>query len=249
MSTRLMTLVGRWCEFTGVDPELRPNSHSLVHGFPCDDMTCRPGVATCELVAWEHRHGFMLPNGLKAWLTLSDGLFLDGPLIHPLSAIGPMVPFARMPGLLAQPESWFELGNPNLETVCLDLGYLWPGGDNPIFTSGDDERRSRPRIIASSFDEWFPRVLSAGGSEYWFDRGFNDLGDPWREHCRHVPRPELADHLRLLASRVMPMIRDGSDDRAIAARLGISPFDVEAIVRHVQHARPPLAEAAGRRAF
>ena len=52
-------------------------------------------------------------------------------MIHPLSAIGPMVPFARMPGLVIQPESWFELGNPNVETVCIDLGYRWPGGGHP----------------------------------------------------------------------------------------------------------------------
>ena len=54
-----------------------------------------------------------------------------------------MVPFARVPDLVVQPESWFELGNPNVETVCIDLAYRWPGGDCPIFTSGDDQTRSR----------------------------------------------------------------------------------------------------------
>ena len=87
----------------------------------------------------------------------------DGPMIHPLSAIGPMVPFARVPELLVQPESWFELGNPNVETVCIDLAYRWPKGDCPIFTSGDDRARSRPRVIATSFEEWFLRVLHHGG--------------------------------------------------------------------------------------
>ena len=43
-----------------------------------------------------------------------------------------------MPDLVVQPESWFELGNPNVETICIDLAYRWPGGGYPIFTSGDD---------------------------------------------------------------------------------------------------------------
>ena len=79
-----------------------------------------------------------------------------------------MVPFARMPGLVIQPESWFELGNPNLETVCIDLAYRWPGGDSPLFTSGDDERGSPPDHRAR-FTSWFLRLLHRGGAEYWFD--------------------------------------------------------------------------------
>ncbi len=105
-----------------------------------------------------------MPGSLKNWLRLSDGFYGEkGPLIHPLSAIGPMVPFARMPGLVVQPESWIELGNPNLETVCMDLAYRCPGGGNPLFTSGDDLRHSPPKIIATSFAEWFLRLLHGGG--------------------------------------------------------------------------------------
>ena len=74
-----------------------------------------------------------------------------------------MVPFARVPDLLIQPESWFELGNPGPETVCIDLGYRWPGGGLPVFTSGDDLRASPPRLIATGFAEWFLRLLEGGG--------------------------------------------------------------------------------------
>jgi hypothetical protein len=166
---------------------------------------------------------------------VSDGFYGGGPLVHPLTAIGPMIPFARIPGLVVQPESWFELGNPRSETICVDLAYRWPGGDCPIFTSGDDDRVSPPRIIAPSFESWFLRLLHDGGRESWLDPNFASLGDPWLEHRRRVPAPPLADHLRPLAPRVLPLMRPGADDRSIAASLGISRGEVEAIFRHLQH--------------
>src|SRR5262249_51567326 len=159
----------------------------------------------------------------------SDGFYRGGPLIHPLSAIGPMVPFARVPDLVVQPESWFELGNPNVETVCIDLAYRWPGGDCPIFTSGDDQSQSRPPVVAPRSDGWFLPLLHRGGQEYWFDAGFANLGAPWFAHRRHAPAPPLPDRLRPLAPHVLPFLRPGADDRAIASTLGISRGDVETI--------------------
>ena len=150
----------------------------LEAGFGGAVESCRPGADPRVIAAWEHRHGFRLPAGLRAWLMLSDGLYRDGPLIHPISAIGPMVIFSRMHDLMVQPESWFELGNPNVETVCIDLAYRWPGGGYPIFTSGDDETGTAPRIIARSFEEWFLELLRQGGREYWFDPGFVGSGRP-----------------------------------------------------------------------
>ncbi len=235
MACRPAELVDRWCDLARIEPARRPDPAALAGAFR---DAFRPGAEPAEIAAWERRHGFELPAGLRHWLGLSDGLFADGPIIHPVSAIGPMVPFASVPGLVVQPESWFELGNPNVETVCLDLAYRWPGADCPVFTSGDDESGSAPRVIATGFDAWFLGVLAAGGREYWFAPGFRDLGDPWLAHLRHVPPPGLADRLVPLAERVSPLVRAGVDDRAIAARFGISPFDVEAIARHVQHARP-----------
>lgn len=235
MVNPLNDLVGRWVASSGIDPELVPASIALETHFDHASVPYRPGAAPQQIKDWEHRHGYRLPAGLRYWLLLSDGFYLDGPLIHPLSAIGPMVPFARMPELVVQPESWFELGNPNVETVCIDLAYRWPGGDFPIFTSGDDQSHSPPRLIASSFDSWFLEVLRHGGREYWFEPGFVDLGDPWVEHRRHTPKPPLPERLRPLAPRVLPLMRPGADDRSIAASLGISRGDVEVIFRHLQH--------------
>ena len=137
--------VQRWRRGAGTrswaDAERRPNSRngSWRHADPC-----RPGIEARAINAWERRHGYRLPESLRAWLALSNGFYREAPLVHPLTAIGPMVPFASVPELVVQPESWFELGNPNVETVCIDLAYQWPGGGNPIFTSGDDESGAVP---------------------------------------------------------------------------------------------------------
>lgn len=241
MISPLNDLVGRWVASVGIDPALAPTSAALESRFGQGADPTRPGAEAPEIEAWERRHGFLLPEALRAWLLLSNGFYLDGPWIHPLSGIGPMVPFARVPNLLVQPESWFELGNPNVETVCIDLAYRWPGGDCPIFTSGDDQSQSPPRIIASGFATWFLNLLREGGREYWFDPGFASLGDPWAEHRRNTPPPPLPDRLRPLAAHVLPLIRPGADDRAIASTLGISRGDVEAIFRHLQHGAPDFA--------
>lgn len=196
----------------------------------------RPGLAPAELDAWQDRYGFRLPDGLRAWLKLSNGLYLDGPLIHPLSGIGPMVPFGRFRGLLVQPESWFELGNPRTEPVCLDLGYRRDGLDHPVFTTGDRLRESPPRLIAAGFDDWLVRVLASGGAEYWFEPGFRDLGDPWSEHRKATAEPPLPDRLRAAAERARTLIETRFEERELAATLGISANDLETILRHLQHA-------------
>jgi len=223
-----------WAVAAGLDPALLPPPAALAPLAACEP--CRPPADPKHVEAWERRHGFRLPRELRAWLLTSDGFYRDGPLIHPLSAIGPMIPFARVPDLVVQPESWFELGNPGAETVCIDLAYDWPGGSCPIFTSGDDLRESPPRIIAPGFADWFLRLLHAGCREFWLEGGDFSLGDPWCEHRRRTPVPPLSDRLRPLAPRVLPLMHPGADDRAIATELGISRCDLEAIFRHLQHA-------------
>ena len=241
----LADLVERWADEAGVQPDLRPTPAQLEAGFWTGTQHCRVGTDQSRILSWERRFGYALPDSLKAWLRLSDGFYGEsGPLIHPLSAIGPMVLFSRVPGLVLQPESWFELGNPNQETICLDLGYRWNGGENPLFTSGDEERRSHPRIIATGFTSWFLRLLHRGGSEFWFDPSFAGLGDPWLEHRKRVPTPLLPDRLARFLPRVRPLIDQGINDRDIATGLGISRTDLETIVRHVQHAESDLARSA-----
>ncbi len=233
-------VVSRWARAVGIDSNRLPSPEELDAGFGGVSVAgpCRPAVDSSQVAAWERRYGFRLPRALRAWLLLSDGLYREGPLIHPLTAIGPMIPFAKMSGLVVQPESWFELGNPNLETVCIDLGYEWPGGGSPIFTSGDDDRGSPPRLIAPSFEAWLVRLLREGGREFWFDPGFPSMGDPWLEHRSRAPVPALPDRLLAFLSRARPLLKPEADDRAIAAELGITRGDVETLFRHLQHVRP-----------
>jgi hypothetical protein len=234
----LIDVVPRWASAVGVDPIGLPSPAVLAATFRED--ACRPPVTPQRLANWQRRYGFRLPRGLAAWLSLSDCLYLDPltPLIHPLMAIGPMIPFARVPGLVVQPESWFELGNPGEETVCIDLAYCWPGGGCPIFTSGDDQRATRPRLIAPSFEDWLSRLLHERGRSFWFDSGFQALGDPWDEHRHRTPVPPLPARLKPLAARARPLMRPGADDRSVAHALGISRADVESLFRHLQHAVP-----------
>jgi hypothetical protein len=235
MTGSLGARVKRWMELGGLDPRRAPDQAALESAFRAQPEPCRPGASLREILAWERRHGYRLPAGVRSWLLLSNGLYLSGPLVHPIFAIGPMVPFARVPEMIVQPESWFELGNPNLQTICIDLAYRLPGGGYPIFTSGDDGTRCPPRIIARSFEDWFLELLRQGAREYWFDPGFVDLGDPWQLHRRHVEHPPLRGWLRPFAARVTQLLRDGANELQIATSLGLSRDDVEVIFRHVQH--------------
>jgi cell wall assembly regulator SMI1 len=236
LSDRLSSVLAQWADTVGISPQSVPPAPALDRAFS-DLSPLRPGASEARIDAWEEAHGFSLPTPLRCWLLLSDGFYAHAPIIHPLTAIGPMIPFARVPNLVVQPESWFELGNPGDETICMDLAYRWPGGDAPIFTSGDDRRGTMPRLIATSFESWFLRVLRDAGREYWFDGDFVSLGDPWREHIRRVPAPELPERLRSVASRARPFLYSDEDDRSIALRLGISRSDLEVVFRHLQHAQ------------
>jgi hypothetical protein len=238
MAGSLLERVSCWIAWGGIEERFVPERSALEHGFPGNGHSCRPGADARSIHDWEDRHGYQLPHGLQAWLRLSNGLFGAGPYIHPITAIGPMVPFARVPGMVVQPESWFELGNPNRQTICIDLAYRLPGGSYPIFTSGDDEMGSPPRIIARSFEEWFLELLRHKGREYWFFTGFRDLGHPWQMHRRHVTEPLLPGRLAPYADRVARLHATGTDERKIAASLGITRADVEAIFRHLQHLSP-----------
>ncbi len=235
---RLRERVHAWAVASGVELPtslVAPSGFAMI-GDPGTRDPLRPGATPQEIRGWENRYGFALPPSLRAWIAVSDGLLSsEGPLIHPLAAIGPMVPFAKVPEPVVQPESWFELGNPGRETVCIDLAYRWPGGDCPLFASGDDQLGTKPRVIASGFAEWLTRLLAEVGREYWLDPNFRSLGDPWAAHRRHVPMPPLPDRLKPFARRALPLMRTGADDRSVAAMLGVTRGDVEALFRHLQH--------------
>ena len=128
MAGSLLDRVSCWIAWGGIDERYAPDENALAGGFPANGQSCRPGADPRSIVDWEERHGYQLPHGLQAWLRLSNGLFGGGPYIHPITAIGPMIPFARVPGMLVQPESWFELGNPNRQNDLRRPGVSLAGG-------------------------------------------------------------------------------------------------------------------------
>ena len=232
----------------GSTPRLAPDPVALEAGFP-DGPGALPARAPIRatIAAWEERHGYRLPAGpagLAAALQRPLSLGAADPPDLGDRPDDPVRPRARM---IVQPESWFELGNPNLQTVCIDLAYRLPGGGHPIFTSGDDASGSPPRIIARELRGVVPRAAAAGrAANTGSTPDFEDFGEPWPSHRRHAPGPRLSDGLRRVADRVPPLIRAGADEREIAVRLGLSRPDVELILRHLQHvgAISPAPEAA-----
>ncbi len=231
-----------WCHVTGVPPEAitgRGRSFSEWVVSPTGRrLSLREPRTASEIRDWEFRYGHALPRTLRAWFRISDGLYLDDqPLIHPLGSLGPMILFSRLPGLWVQPESWFELGCPGDETICIDLAYQHPAGGCPIFGSGDERADQKPMIVASSFEQWLITVLRHRGRPYWRDPGFEGLGDPWAAHRRFVPTPRLPGRLADLVEAfdrhgVDP---DDFDERSWMRRLSIGRRDMETILRYLQH--------------
>ncbi len=186
MARLLFERVQCWLAVGGLSGRHVPRPRVLKEGIPGTPVPCRPGAEAREIVGWELCHGYRLPDALRVWLMISDGLDAAKPLIHPIAAIHPMGPVVRSRDSMAQPESWFEVGNPGQQAIGIDLAFELPGGGCPIFTSGDHGRHGPPRVIARNFEEWFLNLLRNGGREYWLDPEFEDFGDPWQVHRRYA---------------------------------------------------------------
>ena len=182
-------------------------------GVRGDADPCRPGADPEAIAAWEERHGYRLPAGLRAWLMLSNGLYRSGPLIHPISAIGPMIPFARVPDMIVQPESWFELGNPNLQTICIDLAYRLPGGGFPIFTSGDDQSAASRGSSPAASRNGSSSCCGKGGANTGSTPALSISATPGSRIAAMSPHPCLSGRLRPFAERVARLIQSGADER------------------------------------
>ena len=135
-----------------------------------------------------------------------------------------MVPFARVPDLVVQPESWFELGNPNVETVCIDLAYRWPGGGLPDLHLGRRPVAEPAPGDRHELRELVPRRCCArGAASTGSTRASPTWATPGPRTGGTRPAPPLPDRLRPLAPRVLPLMRPGADDRAIADDAGHQP--------------------------
>jgi hypothetical protein len=196
MARLLFERVECWIAVGGLSGRQVPRLSVLkrgIHGIPAP---CRPGADPREITAWEVSHGYRLPDSMRVWLMITDGVDAGKPLIHPIAAMRPMGPVVGASDSMGQPESWFEVSRPGQQTLGIDLAYQLPGGGCPIFTAGDHATKSPPRIIARNFEEWLLHLLRHGGREYWLDPEFEDFGDPWHAHRRYA-RPAVA--LRVVA--------------------------------------------------
>jgi hypothetical protein len=212
MANPLGELVSCWIAWGGIDARIVPDPAAIAAGFPRNLRPCPRGAPLEAIIAWERRHGIPLPAGLRAWLRLSDGLFGSGPLIHPIAAIGPMNAFDRVPGMIAQPEGWLELGNPAGETICIDAGNRQREG-NAIFSCGERASACSARKIARSFEEWLLKLLGSGGRKYWFEPGFTGFDEEWQAHSMHASSPGPVRRLRPPVLRAGRLLGTGARDR------------------------------------
>ena len=226
----------------GIDAESGAEAAEELHaGFARRAEPCRPGADPRVIAAWEHRHGFRLPRGPARLADALQRALSQRPADPPALGDRADGPVRRIPDLVVQPESWFELGNPNVETICIDLAYRWPGGGIPSSPRATRRPAARPRSIAPSFEEWFLELLRHGGREYWFDPGFVDFGDPWQAHRRYTPPPALPDRLRpLYSAGLASHAGPGPTTVRSPALLGLSRGDVELLFRHLQHVASDL---------
>jgi len=211
----------------------RSRGRRLESGFPSNGQSCRPGADPRAIADWEERHGYHLPHAFRRGSGSRTGSSA-APLYPPITAIGPMIPFARVPQMLVQPESWFELGNPSLQTICIDLAYRLPAGGFPIFTSGDDESGIPLASLQEALKNGFWSCCG-GGPGILLEPGFRDFGDPWESHRRYVSQPALSSRLLSFADGVARLQSEGVDERKIAGSLGLSLAEVESIFRYLQH--------------
>ena len=128
---------------------------------------------------------------------LSNGLYRSGPLIHPISAIGPMIPFARVP----------EHDRPARELVRAGQSQPPDRLHRPGLSAA---RRRAPdlhlgRRLARAVPRGSSRGASRSGSSSCCARAGASTGStpiskttgaPWPSHRRHAPGPHLSDSLR-----------------------------------------------------
>jgi hypothetical protein len=201
-----------------------------------------PPVSETAIRRWESTHGFSLPFGLKKWMTLSDGLVVNGlHWIHPLRCIGPSVRFGHDDRLLQQPLSWYEFSNPADSPLNMDLIVSPEDSDDrtPIFVTGEEHAEDSCRIIAHHFSEWFENVIRTGFVPYWTSSP--SLGDPIAVHYANMAPPKLPPKLCLICKPVGEELIRGSDERELMRSYRLNREELELIITAFQYRRQKSA--------
>jgi hypothetical protein len=193
-------------------------------------------ASAIALRSWETSHGHFLPDSLKAWLMLSNGLVIDGfQWIHPLRSIGPTVRFSPSSRLLLQPSSWYEFGNPHEMPVNLDI--LQHKHDAPVFIVGDESHNDPPRILAKNFKDWFQTAIESNFSRFWQDTETYNLGDPVQLHYLRRQPVKLSPRLCKLCTIVGDELHKGTNEHHLMKSHQINRDELEVIIDVYQYRR------------
>lgn len=207
--------------------------------FEVFELELGPPLGQAQLARWESTHGFRLPFGLKCWLAIADGLVVNGVRwIHPIRCVGPTVRFGPGGGLLQQPASWYEFGNPNDSPVNMDLIFTADRDEEPapIFVSTAEPEEAY-RVVARHFAEWFENVIAAGFQPYWTTAAPAEWVDPVALHYGRVSPPKLSPKLCRICKQVGDQLSDGADERVLMARHGLSRGELESLISAYQYRR------------
>ena len=181
-----------------------------------------------------------LPCGLRAWLMLSNGLYLEGPLDPPdhrrsvrwSSSRGSTTCWcSRKAG-----SSWATRTSRRSASTWRTAGRAGAIRSSPRATSS---RAPSPRIIARSFEEWFLELLRTEAGSTGSIPISSIWATPGRPTAATRPSPSFpTGFARSPTGAAAHAV--ASEEREIAAVLGLTHGDVELLFRHLQHVAPDL---------
>lgn len=240
LASEFLTTLEKWRSGVGASALSATNSQALSKFLQSNSVGLALPASQNAIEAWEKAHCFQLPESLKHWLRLSNGLYVnDSHWIHPLRSIGPTVRFTSSERLLQQPVSWYEFGNPNDWPVNFDLITVNHDlkSDALIFVTSDETGRAHPRIIAESFKSWFLRLMENAFSHHFSGIFHENLGDPISEHYRNIKPPKLQSELCLNCKSIGELLLSGKDERQVMKQFNLNRDELEQVVNAFQYRR------------
>ena len=239
MSQPLIQLLNQWLDQAGHPPLAPEPAAALAQRHNDKSIRLAAPASSGEIKHWESAHGLTLPASLTAWLTLSNGLVVDGfQWLHPLRCIGPTVRFSPSRRLLLQPHSWYEFGNPFEMPVNIDM--LSHCLEAQVFIVGDESHNDPPRIIAQSFSNWFHKAIVSNFNPFWHDPNQFNLGDPVQQHYLRRDPVKLSPRLCKLCSIVGDELLEGRNEHHVMKSHQLNRDELELTIDVYQYRRVKL---------
>jgi hypothetical protein len=240
IASELLQTLEKWRSSVGASALLTSHYQAFSRFLQTNSVCLAPPVSQTAIEAWEEAHCFQLPESLKHWLRLSNGLYVNhSHWIHPLRSIGPTVRFTSSERLLQQPLSWYEFGNPNDWPVNIDLITVNhdQNSDASIFVTSDETGPAQPRIIAKSFKDWFLKLMDNTFCHEFSSVFHENLGDPISEHYRNIKPPKLQPELCMKCKSVGELLLGGKDERQVMKLFNLNRDELEQVINAFQYRR------------